>query len=166
MPGAKLNPEHWLPAVQPRCLQSPEIRTWKSGLTKYSGSDIQGTRGGSYYFQKNRVGTAPRQGIAPFHQSGSHSNIWHLMKKIVAEAKKEVKCNSKAAFSLFPRWNCLPEFPVVHFLRAAAVSSSALEMSVYSDTGFASMCLILDVVLQFNPTPKPSLALCTCSQCY
>lgn len=96
--GAKLNPEHSLPAVQPRCLQSPEIKTWKSGLMKHSSSGIQGTGGGSCCFQKNRVGMAPRQGTAPFHQSGSRSNIWQnftLMKKIVAEAKS--------------RWNATPK---------------------------------------------------------
>lgn len=68
--------------------------------------------------------------------------------------------------SLFPRWICLNEFSLEHFLQAAAVTISVLEMSGYLDTGFACVCLTLDTVLQFNPAHKLSLALCACSQCY
>lgn len=163
--GAKLNPEHWRPAVQPLCLQSPEIKTWKSGLMKYSESDIQGIGGGTYSFQKNRVGTAPRQGIAPFHRSGSHSNIWQnftLMKKIVAEAKSKTK---EMWFLFFHDRSALLSF-LLYIFSEQQLSVQLCSGDVCACIKALHPCVSLWIQCCSLIPQKPSLALCTCSQCH
>lgn len=162
MSGAELSPGHCLPAVQPLCLQSPEIKGCKSGLTKGSGSGTQGAGGGSCCFQENRVGRAPRQGIAPLHQSGSHGNIWQnvtCMKKIVAEAKSRWNATPKQCDFSFSKTDLPYWISSCASCASSSGVSSALEISLYWD-GALQPCVSLWVRCCSLILNKNQLLLC------